>query len=279
MDSCRNLQRINVNGLNGLLSLNLSENKKLDTFDGADTKLTNVIFAQGGKLATAKLPATLQTLELRYLQSLAPSGLQIPANVAVNRLVVDNCPQLDWRDILKKCPTTTYLRVTGINESGRGELLRQFLTMKGVDENGNTVNTCRLVGTYQLTKYLPESEYNELKAHFPELNILQPEWTVIKYDETVADSKNISNLDNETGYDYDNEFQPSAHIAAILAKRHRVMAKYTAQGEMTVCPLDDSDSRKYHDGTEANLQGIRPPDKGGRRRRYDVRARPLVQGH
>ena len=261
VDSCRNLQRINVNGLNGLLSLNLSENKKLDTFDGADTKLTNVIFAQGGKLATAKLPATLQTLELRYLQSLAPSGLQIPANVAVNRLVVDNCPQLDWRDILKKCPTTTYLRVTGINESGRGELLRQFLTMKGVDENGNTVNTCRLVGTYQLTKYLPESEYNELKAHFPELNILQPEWTVIKYDETVADSKNISNLDNETGYDYDNEFQPSAQIAAILAKRHRVMAKYTAQGEMTVCPLDDSDSRKYHDGTEANLQGFAHPTK------------------
>lgn len=256
LENCRNLRTLDVNGLNGLSSLNLANNKKLETFDGETSKLTNVIFAQGGKLSAAKLPATIQTLELRYLQDLAPDALTFAAPPAVTRLVVDNCPLIDWEALLTRCPSTTYLRVTGINTSGRGELLRKFLTMKGVDENGNNVNTCRLVGTYQLTKYLPESEYTELTAHFPELNIRQPEWTVIKYDETVSDGKNISNLDNETGYDYDNEFMPSAHVSAILAKRHKVMAKYTAEGEMTVCPLDDSDSRRYHDGTEANLQGF-----------------------
>lgn len=256
LENCRNLRTLDVNGLNGLSSLNLANNKKLETFDGETSKLTNVIFAQGGKLSAAKLPATIQTLELRYLQDLAPDALTFAATPAVTRLVVDNCPLIDWEALLTRCPSTTYLRVTGINTSGRGELLRKFLTMKGVDENGNNVNTCRLVGTYQLTKYLPESEYTELTAHFPELNIRQPEWTVIKYDETVSDGKNISNLDNETGYDYDNEFMPSAHVSAILAKRHKVMAKYTAEGEMTVCPLDDSDSRRYHDGTEANLQGF-----------------------
>lgn len=256
LESCRNLRSLNVNGLNGLTSLNLANNKKLETFDGANSKITNVMFAQGGKLSSAKLPATIQTLELRYLQNLAPDALTFAGTPAVTRLVVDNCRLIDWEALLTRCPSTTYLRVTGINTSGRGELLRKFLTMKGVDENGNNVNTCRLVGTYQLTKYLPETEYNELTAHFPELNIRQPEWTVIKYDETVSDGKNISNLDNETGYDYDNEFVPSAHVSAILAKRHRVMAKYTAEGEMTVCPLDDSDSRRYHDGTEANLQGF-----------------------
>lgn len=256
LESCRNLRSLNVNGLNGLTSLNLANNKKLETFDGTNSKITNVMFAQGGKLSSAKLPATIQTLELRYLQDLAPDALTFAGTPAVTRLVVDNCRLIDWETLLTRCPSTTYLRVTGINTSGRGELLRKFLTMKGVDENGNNVNTCRLVGTYQLTKYLPETEYNELTAHFPELNIRQPEWTVIKYDETVSDSKNISNLDNETGYDYDNEYKPSAHISAILAKRHRVMAKYTAEGEMTVCPLDDTDSRRYHDGTEANLQGF-----------------------
>lgn len=261
VENCRNLRSLDVSGLNGLSSLNLANNKKLETFDGATSKLTNVIFAQGGKLSAAKLPATIQTLELRYLQELAPDALTFAATPAVTRLVVDNCPLIDWEALLTRCPSTTYLRVTGINTSGRGELLRKFLTMKGVDENGNNVNTCRLVGTYQLTKYLPEAEYKELTEHFPELNIRQPEWTVIKYDETVSDGKNISNLDNETGYDYDNEFKPSAHVSAILAKRHRVMAKYTAEGEMTVCPLDDSDSRHYHDGTEANLQGFNHPTK------------------
>ncbi len=188
-------------------------------------------------MSTAKLPASLQTLELRYLQNLAPDALTFSGTPAVTRLVVDNCPLIDWQTLLNRCPSTTYLRVTGIDESGRGELLRKFLTMKGVDENGNNVTTCRLVGTYQLTKYLEESEFNELQAHFPELNIKQPEWTVIKYDETVSDSKNISNLDNETGYDYDNTFKPSAHVAAIMAKRHRVMAKYVASGKMLVCRL------------------------------------------
>ena len=256
VENCRNLRTLNVNGQNGLTSLNLSQNKKLETLNATNSHLTNVLFAQGGKLTEAKLPATIQTLELRYLQNLAPSGLIFSGTPAVTRLVVDNCPLIDWQDLLTSCPATTYLRVTGINETGRGELLRKFLTMKGVDENGNNVNTCRLVGTYQLTKYLEEAEYNQLAAHFPELNIKQPEWTVIKFDETVSDGENISNLDNETGYDYDNQFQPSAHVLAILKKRHRVMAKYTAQGEMTVCPLDDTDSRRYHDGTEANLQGF-----------------------
>lgn len=140
--------------------------------------------------------------------------------------------------------------------SGNGDFLKELLTMRGVDETGANVSTCRLTGRYQLTKYLQDAEFNELVAHFPELNIIQPEWTVIKFDETVADSANISNMDNSTGYEFDNEFVASAHVARILAKRHRVMAKCTAPGEMTVCPLDDSDSTKYHDGTEANLQGF-----------------------
>lgn len=261
LEQCRNLRTLDVNGQNGLTSLNLSNNKQLETFDGAETKLTNVAFAQGGALKEARLPRTVQTLELRYLKDLALSKLTFAGAPAVTRLVVDNCPQINWKTLLDSCSQTTYLRVTGINESGRGELLRKFMTMKGVDENGNNVNTCRLVGTYQLTKYLEETEYNEFVEHFPELNIKQPQWTVYKYDETVADSKNVSNLDNETGYDYDNEFQHSAHVTAIRKKRHRVMAKYTAEEEMTVCPLDDSDSRKYHDGTEANLQGFNHPAK------------------
>jgi len=261
LDMCRNLQTLNVNGLNGLASLNLMNNKKLTTFDATNTKLGNVLFASGGKLTSVKLPATLQTLELRYLSELTHSGLVLPSTNAVTRLVVDSCRHLNWRTLLEKCPNTKYLRVTGIDESGRGEILKQFLTMNGVDENGSNVQTCRLVGRYQLTKYLPESEYNQLVEHFPELTILQPEWTVIKYDETVSDSKNISNLDNETGYDYDNDYQPSAHISVIESRRHRVMAKYTAAGEMTVCPLDDNDSRYYHDGTEANLEGFNSTTK------------------
>lgn len=254
--NCRNLRKLDVNGLRGLSSLDLLSNKQLDTFKGKDTTLTNVSFAPGGKLATAELPASLQTLELRYLPLMKDAGLKLTSADNITRLVVDSCPGVDWRALLARCTNCQYLRITGLNMSGNGDFLKELLTMRGVDETGANVSTCRLTGRYQLTKYLQDAEFNELVAHFPELNIIQPEWTVIKFDETVADSANISNLDNSTGYEFDNDFVASAHVARILAKRHRVMAKCTAPGEMTVCPLDDSDSTKYHDGTEANLQGF-----------------------
>ncbi|MGM9862701.1 MAG: hypothetical protein ACI305_00350 [Lepagella sp.] len=44
-------------------------------------------------------------------------------------------------------------------------------------------------------------------------------------------------------------------IQWIRANSHRVLAKKTADGEVTYCRLDDTDSTKYHDGTTAALDG------------------------
>lgn len=93
-------------------------------------------------------------------------------------------------------------------------------------KRGN-VETCRLVGTYRLTRYKDDEEYEALQQHFPELNIEQPEYTMLERAETIADDACISNLDNETGYKYGNDYKPSGHVAAILKNRHRVLAKVT----------------------------------------------------
>jgi hypothetical protein len=256
LDGCRNLRKLNVSGLNGMTTLNLANCKKLTTLNASKTKLQSVAFASGGKVESASLPGTIQTLELRYLANLKPENLTIADTSNITKLIVDNCQHLDWKQLLADCPNVQYLRATNVDETGNGKLLTNLLTMKGVDEEGTNVSTCRLAGTYRLTRYLSDDEYQELCEHFPELNIIQPEWTVIKFDETVSDSKNVSNLDNETGYDYDNDFEYSGHVAKIKAQRHRVMAKNTATGEMTVCQLSDDDGRVYYDGTEANLEGF-----------------------
>ena len=47
----------------------------------------------------------------------------------------------------------------------------------------------------------------------------------------------------------------SSVIQAIRAESHRFLGKYTADGQMTLCQLDDSDSTKYADGTAADLTG------------------------
>lgn len=276
VNGCRNLRTLNMTGLKSgsFTGIDLSNNTKLETLKAGKTALTGVNFAQGAPLTSVTLPATLQTLELRYLGKLTTSGLTLEGTSNINRLVVDNCPGVDWQTLHARCGNVKYLRVTGIDMEGDGSLLASLMQTGGVDENGGNVESCRLVGTYRLTRYKADEEYEALQQHFPELNIEQPEYTMLERAETVADDACISNLDNETGYKYGNDYKPSGHVAAILKNRHRVLAKVTKKattrnvtiagvdtvmnnldGEMTCYPLDDADSNKYADGSPAKLDG------------------------
>ena len=276
VNGCRNLRTLNMTGLKSgsFTGIDLSNNTKLETLKAGKTALTGVNFAQGAPLTSVTLPATLQTLELRYLGKLTTSGLTLEGTSNINRLVVDNCPGVDWQTLRARCGNVKYLRVTGIDMEGDGSLLTSLMRTGGVDEEDGNVDTCRLVGTYRLTKYKGDEEYEALQAHFPELNIVQPEYTMLESDESVADDANLSNLDNGTGYKYGNDYKPSGHVAAILKNRHRVLAKVTKKattrnvnianvdtvvnnldGEMTYLELDDADSTKYADGTPAKLDG------------------------
>lgn len=276
VNGCRNLRTLNMTGLKSgsFTGIDLSNNTKLETLKAGKTALTGVNFAQGAPLTSVTLPATLQTLELRYLSKLTTSGLTLEGTSNINRLVVDNCPGVDWQTLHARCGNVKYLRVTGIDMEGDGSLLASLMQTGGVDENGGNVESCRLVGTYRLTRYVDDETYAAYIEHYPELNIEQPEYTMLESDESVADDANLSNLDNGTGYKYGRDYKPSGHVAAILKNRHRVLAKVTKKattrnvnianvdtvvnnldGEMTYMELDDKDSTKYADGTPAKLDG------------------------
>ena len=49
-----------------------------------------------------------------------------------------------------------------------------------------------------LTKYLADEELEKYAARYPELTIKQPPYTLIEFDDSVADDANVSNLDNKT---------------------------------------------------------------------------------
>lgn len=95
-----------------------------------------------------------------------------------------------------------------------------------------------------------------------------------------ADDASVSNLDNNTGYQFGNDYVRSGHLAAIFAKRHRVLAKVTRKpttrtvrmantdvtvnnhdGQMTYFPLHNANSNYYADAediancTPAKLDG------------------------
>ena len=168
--------------------------------------------------------------------------------------------------LLGRCTNVIRIRVEGLSLEGDGELLNTYLNKKGIDAEGNAVETCSLVGNYKLTRYPSDEELATWRAHYPELNIQLPQYTMIEFDESVSDDANVSNLDNSTGYKYGNDYVSSGHINAIMGKRHRVLAKVTkmptnrsithagvetlannTDGTVTIYPLHDENSNYYAD--------------------------------
>lgn len=281
ISSCRQLRKLNVRnqsqaktGGSTSTALDLTEQTKLEELDARGTQVRSVTFAKGAPLVKAQLPGTLAVLRLEYLSRLTASGLTLETWSNVRTLIFDSCPNLNWETLLSRCANIDRIRVTGIDRDDDGTWLKKFMGMGGVDAEGNSTDTCALVGTVRLTRYMDDETYAAYVSHFPELNIRQPEYTMIEFDDDVADDANISNLDNGTGYKYGNAYVASGHISAILKQRHRVLAKVTKKpttrsvkianvdttvnnldGEMTYYPLDDADSNKYADGTVAKLDG------------------------
>ena len=289
LDNCRQLTVVDLTGQGKVRTgsqasteLDLSNQTRLRTFKARGTTVKGVLFAQGAPLTLVQLPGTLATLRLEYLPHLTMDGLTIAGYNEVETFVFSNCPGLDWQTLLGRCPGVKRLRVEGINMEGDGSLLARYMDMGGIDADGNATTTCGLTGTYRLTRYLDEATYETYRAHYPELNIRQPQYTMIEFDENITDEANVSNLDNGTGSKFGNDYVPSGHIAAIRSRRHRCLAKVTTRpssravtqagqsvsvnngdGVATIYPLHDENSNFYanadntSDCTAAKLDGSR----------------------
>ena len=277
LDGCRQLQVVNFSGQRLIRTgsqasteLNMSNQTRLKTFNANNTTVKSVVFAQGAPLESVKLPSSLTSLKLEYLPQLTMGNLSVQGYSNIETFVFGGCPKLDWETLLSRCSNVKRIRVTGIDMEGDGSLLEQYMTKGGVDADGNATDTCALVGTYRLTRYIDEDVYNSYVEHYPELNIKLPQYTMIEYDNTVSDDANVSNSDNKTGYKYGNDYVPSGHINAILRQRFRCNAKVTTKpssknvvfagvettvnnndGIVTIYPLHDDNSNYYADS--ANL--------------------------
>ena len=273
LDNCRQLVSINMRGQSkartgsqASTEFDFSNQTKLQTFNGNGTTVKSVMFAQGAPLTSVVLPSTLTSLRLQYLPALQMSGLTVQGYSDIETFIFAGCPGLDWQTLLGRCTNVVRIRVEGLALEGDGSLLNAYLTKKGVDAEGNAIDTCALVGNYKLTRYPSDEDLAKWREHYPELNIELPQYTMIEFDEDVSLDANISNLDNSTGYKFNNSYVPSGHIAAIMDKRYRCLAKITKMptnrnithagvdtlannpdGIATIYPLHDANSNFYAD--------------------------------
>lgn len=241
-----NLPSVNLSGCTRLQSVNLS----------GCTSMSTASFAEGAPLENLTLPANFQTLILKSMQYLTKENIVFENKNNLQGLWIENCAKIDgysfFKEIFALKGKLKYVRVTGLNLSGNGSDLTEFYDAKlgGITATGNTTTTsCKLVGTYQLTEYLDDTLYDKYVEYFDELNILQPKWTAIEFEDDEPDPANISNLDNETGYKFDKPYEPSGHIKKILSLRHRVLSKHK-DGMMYYYPLHDKNSNKYADAED-----------------------------
>ena len=271
------------NGDNGNAStLDLSWQARLKKLNLQGTGVTRLKLATGAPLVELELPGTLEELFLEHLPKLQESGLNMESIANVTGYRFANCPGIDGFALLE--------RLHAAKQSGTGKLER-FVLEIDMEDNGALLEKYYDYGTYtssgaidnrhsglrgtlRLTKYMDDEEADRYRERYPELEIVQPAYSIIESDESVPDDANISNPDNETGYKYGNAYVMNAHVAAIFKKRHRTLAKVTKKptsrkvemagqtvdvnnmdGEMTYCPLDDTNSNKYYDGSAAKLDG------------------------
>lgn len=238
---------------------------RLESLYAAGSALTRADVADGAKIQTMELPSTYNYLKLRYLPNMTLSGLTLANPASIRTLIVENNTKIDSGTLLRQIAGTTgsalkVVRATPVNITGDGAELTTWegLNMSGLDANLTAQADPAIVGSYQLSRYQEESVIAGWQAAFPEMAIANTPCTVIEFDDSVQDEKNISNLDNNTGYKFGNEYVPSGHINTILGKRHRVLGKLQTDGAMLLAQLDDEDSSKYAlDGSAANLKGDR----------------------
>lgn len=261
------LRKLEVVNYTNLSSLDLSGCNRLEEVNASGcTKMSTITFAEGALINKLHLPENFQTLVLRSMQYIEWDAITFDAKNNLTGLWIENCALIDGKKVFDEMfalkGALKYVRITGINLEGDGSDLKVWYDsgIGGIDAQGITTNTrCKLVGNYKLTKYLDEEVYAKYAERFDELNIRQPQYTMIEFDDTVPDDANISNLDNETGYKFGNTYQTSAHISVIRRNRHLVLGKLKSEGKMVICQLHDEDSNYYADaevaasGTPAKL--------------------------
>ena len=251
------LKKLIMKNYNRLPSLNLSSCTQLEYLDaGGCDNLSTLTFAESCPLSYFHIPSNYQTLILRSLPLIERSGLVFDNINSVSALWVENCSNLNGFELFQELfnltnRSLTNVRIT-VNIEGDGEDLKTWYEARlgGLDANGNLVNNhCKICGDYQLTSYLEDEIYETYAEWFDELNIHQPQYTIIHSDDTIADDANFTNEDNKTGCDYNNEYVPSGHVKKILSQRFGCLGKQAVDGEMTICRLNDKNFNYYGDGT------------------------------
>lgn len=240
-------------GTSSSTEFNVANQTRLEVLRLGGTGVQSVEIAEGAPLTELVLPSTLTVLKLRYLASLKASGLTIQGYTNITTINFSNCPNLNWVTLAESCPNIDRLRVEGVDMEDDGTVLLRFKDLRGIDAEGNAVPKCQLVGDVWLTCFLDDETLAAYRESYPSLNIHLPEYSSLVFDDTVSDTKNITNLENNTN---GSSFEPSGHVKIIHDKFIPVYGKLNGQGNFEAHRISEERYDKLPDGSDYDRTDI-----------------------
>lgn len=178
----RLLEKLDVRNTPNLVSsLDLSKCGNLKELYATGSGLTGVLFANGGMVETALLPATLTSINmcnLKYLSTITFAGYD-----QITTMIVENCNTIDCVDLLENASKTNRVRLIGVDwELESTDLLTRLYNMRGIDKNGYNTDQSIVTGKVHVPVMREKllAQYNEA---WPDLeityNTLVQQFTVI----------------------------------------------------------------------------------------------------
>lgn len=142
-------------------------------FDG--TSITGLTLPNGGMLKVLHLPETVTNLTIRNQQAITDFTMPDYSNITTLR--IENCSSaVDPIEILYDIPANSRVRLIGFEITmTTTEEVEEFCdyldTMRGLDENGNNVDTAQVSGTINGLGTITGSWLAGIQARYPDLTI------------------------------------------------------------------------------------------------------------
>lgn len=263
------LRKLDVSGTTAT-SIDAKGCPRLESVLANDTALTTCNIAQTSPIEELTLPGTMTSMELVNLPNLTyPGGLNVESVSNINRLWVEGCPFIDTEELVMsvaEAGAIREVRIPDINMTASVAVLRQLRRTGaiGLDEAGKAYEEsgqCSgITGRWILSELIDEADMdgeaglNTLAQYFPELDLINSQFSMLCYSDNVDDCENITNLDNKTGCLFNNDFVPSGHFKKLEEMSHAVKGTYNnSTGVMTCEPLLDDDYNYMANGTSIDL--------------------------
>jgi hypothetical protein len=232
---------------------------RLTTVYAVGSKLQTFTPAETSPISKLTLPDTMTSLSFVNLPNLTypNGGLTIAGFSNVRRLQLSGCGNIDTfkllSDVVNGGASIAEISIPNIDVTADTTILTALKNTGAKGIGSDLEDACDgLSGKWIFTKLIDDNEMKALQYYFPSLYIYNAQYTMVVFDDTIDDPKNITNLDNGTSGE---KFTASGHVARIRKKLIPVKGKLnTSTGIWEGEKISESNYQQLPDGSSFDFK-------------------------